>query len=206
MRRLAARSAGPRLRPCMRGDAAQIASTLATPRAVSRIAWRRIGRLDPGLGLELGEQAVDVVDVLGALDLGDHDHVEPLADLGDRGGEVVERPRRVERVDPGPQLRVVVVPRLADLDQAGARRLLVARRDAVLEVGRAGRRRSGRSSEPWRPSSGSTAAGSGSSATAGTGSPAPAQERRRRAAGRSLWAVARRVSVGLRRKSRRSGP
>ena len=61
---------------------------------------------EPGLGLELGEQAVDVVDVLGALDLGDHDHVEAVADLGHGGGEVVERPRRVERVDPGPQLRV----------------------------------------------------------------------------------------------------
>ena len=35
---------------------------------------QRLG--EPGLGLELGEQAVDVVDVLGALDLGDHDDVE----------------------------------------------------------------------------------------------------------------------------------
>ena len=84
----------------------------------------------------------------------------------------------------------VVRPRLADLDQAGAGRFLVARRDAVLEVGRAARRPSGRSPAPWRPSSGSTAAGSGSSATAGPGSPAPVQGRRRRAVGRSPWAVA----------------
>ena len=33
-----------------------------------------------GLGLQLGEQPVDVVDVLGALDLGDHDDVELRAD------------------------------------------------------------------------------------------------------------------------------
>ena len=95
----------------MRGEAAQISSTLATPRAVSRIAWTRSGRSRPGLGLELGEQAVDVVDVLGPLDLGDHDHVELVAGLGDQRGEVVETPRRVEAVDPGPQLGVAEVDR-----------------------------------------------------------------------------------------------
>ena len=67
----------------MRGLAAQISSTLATPRAVSRMAWTSSGSVEAGLGLELGEQAVDVVDVLGPLDLRDHDHVELVADLGD---------------------------------------------------------------------------------------------------------------------------
>ena len=43
----AARSAGPSEMPCMRGDAAQISSTLTIPRAVSRIAWIRIGRVMP---------------------------------------------------------------------------------------------------------------------------------------------------------------
>ena len=62
----------------------------------------------------------------GTLDLGDHDHVEVVTDLGDGGGEVVEHPRRVESVDAGPELRVAVVQRLADLDQSGAGRLLVA--------------------------------------------------------------------------------
>ncbi len=65
----------------MRGLAPAIASTFATPRAVSRIACTRIGRADAGSGLELGEQPVDVVDVLGALHLGDHDDVEPVTDL-----------------------------------------------------------------------------------------------------------------------------
>ena len=59
--------------------APQISSTLATPRAVSRMACTSSGSVRPGLGLELGEEPVDVVDVLGALDLRDHDHVELLA-------------------------------------------------------------------------------------------------------------------------------
>ena len=91
--------------------------------------------IQAGLGLQLGQQPVDVVDILGPLDLGDHDHVEGVADLGDGGDDVVEPPRRVERVDPRPELGVAVAPRLADLDQAGPRRLLLGRRDGILEVG-----------------------------------------------------------------------
>jgi len=45
MPRDAARSAGPKLMPCMRGEAAAIASTFLTPSAVSRMAWMRIGFL-----------------------------------------------------------------------------------------------------------------------------------------------------------------
>jgi hypothetical protein len=91
---------------------------------------------EAGPGLELGHQAVDVVDVLGALDLGDHDDVELAADLGDGGRDVVERPRRVEAVDPGPQLGADPgVPRPAHLDQPGPGGLLVGGGHAVLEVG-----------------------------------------------------------------------
>ena len=43
MAREAARSAGPRLMPCMRGEAVAIAATFSTPSAVSRMAWIRIG-------------------------------------------------------------------------------------------------------------------------------------------------------------------
>ena len=89
---------------------------------------------EAGLGLELGDQTVDVVDVLGALDLGDHDDVELVADLGDGGDEVVEAPGGVEGVDAGPELGVLRVPRLADLDEPGAGGLLVGGRHAVLEV------------------------------------------------------------------------
>ena len=91
--------------------------------------------LEAGLGLELREQPVDVVDVLRSLHLRDHDHVELVADLGDRGGEVVEAPWRVERVHAGPQLRLADLPGLAHLDEAGAGRLLVGGGHSVLEVG-----------------------------------------------------------------------
>ena len=67
-----------------RGDAPQISSTLATPRAVSRMAWTRIGRASPAPRLQLGQQAIDVVDVLGALHLRHHDDIEFVADLGDQ--------------------------------------------------------------------------------------------------------------------------
>ncbi len=89
---------------------------------------------DAGLGLELREQAVDVVDVPGALDLRDHDHVELVADLGDERRQVVEHPGALERVDPGPQLRVAEVDLVGDLDQALAGGDLVVDRDRVLEV------------------------------------------------------------------------
>ena len=91
--------------------------------------------VEAGSGFELGDQPVDIVDVLGPLDLGDHDHLDAVADLGDRGGQVVEDPRRVERVDPCPELGGGVIPRLGDLDQPGPRRLLLGCRDAIFEVG-----------------------------------------------------------------------
>jgi hypothetical protein len=87
-----------------------------------------------GLGLELGEQAVDVVDVPRPLDLGDHDHIELVADLGDHLGQVVEHPRRLERVDPGPQLRLAELHLAADGDQPLPRGLLAVHRHGVLEV------------------------------------------------------------------------
>ena len=134
MRREAARSAGPKLMPCMRGLAVAISSRFTTPCAVSRIACTSSGLLEAGLRLELGEQAVDVVDVPGPLDLRDHDHVELVADLGDELGEVVEHPGAVEAVDARPELGVAEVDLLADLDQALAGRLLAVGRDRVLEV------------------------------------------------------------------------
>ncbi len=84
--------------------------------------------------LELGQQAIDVVDVPGALDLRHHDHVELVADLRDERRQVVEHPGRLERVDACPELRRPEVDLLADGDQAGARGLLVVDRDGILEV------------------------------------------------------------------------
>ena len=87
-----------------------------------------------GLGFELGEQAVDVVDVPRALDLRDHDHVELVADLGHELGQVIEHPGALERVDAGPQLCVAEVRLLGDLDQSLAGRDLLLDRNGVLEV------------------------------------------------------------------------
>ena len=88
----------------------------------------------PVAGLELGEQAVDVVDVPRALDLRDHDDGEPVADLADEPHEVVERPRRLEGVDPRPQRRPAEVHLAPDPHEPLARGLLAVGRDGVLEV------------------------------------------------------------------------
>src|SRR5687768_9868044 len=86
------------------------------------------------LRLELREKAVHVVDVPWSLDLRDHDHVELVPDLGDDLGQVVEHPRRLERVDARPELRLAKLHLAADLDQAIARRHLPVHGDRVLEV------------------------------------------------------------------------
>jgi hypothetical protein len=88
---------------------------------------------DAALGLELGEQPVDVVQVLRPSTFGHHDDVEAVADLGDQRRQVVEHPGRVERVDPRPQLgapRSAV--RATSTRPARAAALLAAGR--VLEV------------------------------------------------------------------------
>jgi acyl dehydratase len=90
--------------------------------------------LEPGLRLELGEQAVDVVDVPRALDLRDHHDLEPLADLGDDLGQVVQHPRALERVDTRPQRRLAELHLAADPDEPLAGGLLALHRDRVLEV------------------------------------------------------------------------
>ncbi len=53
-------------------------------------------------GLELGQQLVEIMDIPRALDLGQHDDVELIADGGDDLDDIIERPRRIERIDPGP--------------------------------------------------------------------------------------------------------
>ena len=92
------------------------------------------GAIQAGLGLELGEQPVDVVDVPGALDLRHHDHLELVPDLGHQRGQVVEDPRALERVDPRPQRGLAEIGLLRDADQALARGLLAVGGDGVLEI------------------------------------------------------------------------
>ena len=138
---------------------------------------------DAGLGLELREQPVDVVDVFGTLDLRDHDDVQPVADLGDERREVVQGPRGVQRVDAGPQLGVLAeLRRPPDVDEALAGRLLVLRLDGVLQVAEQTRRRCRPARGPWQPSSGCSGRRSGSSGRAGPAPRAAAPGRPRRGA------------------------
>ena len=134
--------------------------------------------LEPGLRLELGEQPVDVVDVPGALDLGDHDHVELVADLGDERGQVVEDPGALERVDPGPERGLPEVGLLRRLDQARPGPPPCGPPGSRPRGCRAGCRSARRCRAPWRPSSRWRSRGSGSSAKASPGSPRAAPGRR----------------------------
>src|SRR6185312_2829557 len=72
--------------------------------------------------------------VPGALDLGDHHDVEFVPDLAHERGQVIEHPRRLEAVDPRPELGLAELHLLADADQAIASGLLAIDRYRVLQV------------------------------------------------------------------------
>ena len=118
----------------MRGEAVAIASTLLTPCGGFENGVDQDRPLDGVAGFELGQKLVEIMDVPGALDLGQHDDVELVADRGDDLGDVVERPGRVERVDARPQAGRAEIGRLGHGDEALARRLLGIGRDRVLEI------------------------------------------------------------------------
>ena len=84
--------------------------------------------------LEQGEILVDEMDVPVALDLGDHDDVELVADLADKPRHVVEKPGRVQRIDAHPQARRAEIGRLRHGDQPIARGDLGFNGDRVLEI------------------------------------------------------------------------
>ena len=69
--------------------------------------------LDAVLGFELRQKLIEIMDVPGAFDLRQHDDVELLADGGDDLGNIVEHPRRIERVDARPQSGLAEIATLA---------------------------------------------------------------------------------------------
>src|SRR5204863_279844 len=73
-------------------------------------------------GLELREQAIDEVDVPGSFDLGDHDHLETVADLAHEARDVVEGPGAVAAVGSPPEWRVAEVQSAAPPPRASAPR------------------------------------------------------------------------------------
>ena len=87
----------------MRGEAAAIACDIvdALRRLQDRMHEDRL--LHAMARLQQGQVLVDEMNVPGPLDLRDHHHVELVADLGDDAGEVVEQPRRVQRIDAHPE-------------------------------------------------------------------------------------------------------
>ena len=83
---------------------------------------------------ELRQQLIEIMDVPGAFDLRQHDDVELVADGGDDLDNVVEHPRRIERVDARPQAGVAELAGLRHGDEAGARRLLGVGRNGIFEI------------------------------------------------------------------------
>ena len=83
---------------------------------------------------EQGDVLIDEVDIPGPLDLGDHDHVELVADMLDDLAEVVEYPRAVQRIDAHPHAGIGEIVVCQHFDEAGTRRLLGVDRNGVLEV------------------------------------------------------------------------
>ena len=90
--------------------------------------------LEPVARLEQGEILVDEMDVPFAFDLRRHDDVELVADLAHEPGHIVDKPGRIERVDPRPQGGRAEIGRLRHCDQAVPGRLLGFDRNRVLEV------------------------------------------------------------------------
>ena len=86
------------------------------------------------LRLELGEELVEIGDVPGAFDLGQHDDVELVSDRADDLDHVVERPGAVQGIHAGPQTRRAEIGRLRHFDEAGAGRFLGVGGDRVLEI------------------------------------------------------------------------
>ena len=90
--------------------------------------------VEVGLRFELCEQPIDVVDVFGPLDLRHHDDIELVACLRHQRREVIESPRRIEAVDPSPQLSVAHLERAGDADEAGPSGLLVGHGNRIFEI------------------------------------------------------------------------
>ena len=82
----------------------------------------------------LGKQLVEIVDVPRPLDLGQHDDVELAPDCADYFDDVVQHPRRVERVDARPKTGLSEIDRLCHLDETRARSLLGIGGNRIFEI------------------------------------------------------------------------
>ena len=92
------------------------------------------GALETVARFEQRQILVDEMDVPVAFDLGDHHHVELVADLAHEPGHIVDEPGRIERVDARPKSSRAEVDRLRHRDQAVSGRLLRVDRNRILEI------------------------------------------------------------------------
>ena len=74
------------------------------------------------------------MDVLGALNFGNHDHVELVADRRNESKQVIKNPRRIKAVDSSPQLGVTKLGGLGNRDEPVARGFFAVGGDCVFEV------------------------------------------------------------------------
>ena len=89
---------------------------------------------DRVLGFEQRNVLVDEMNVPRPLDLGNHDHIELVADMSNDLFEVVEYPRAVQGVDTHPHRGVTEVVFRQQVDETGTRRVLGFDGNGVLEV------------------------------------------------------------------------
>ena len=89
---------------------------------------------DGVLGFELRQKLIEIMDVPGAFDLRQHDDVELLADRGDDLRNIVEHPRRIERVDARPQSGLAEIATLGHGDEAISCGRFGVRRNRVLQI------------------------------------------------------------------------
>ena len=135
MRRLAAKSPGPKWSASRRSVALAIASALVRPSALS--IWASsldLAQVQVRRQLQLGQEDGDGVEVFGAVHFGDHDGVEGIAGRFDHLDQVPVEVRRVEGVGPEERRATAPVELLQGADDVPAGAGLVVGGDGVFEV------------------------------------------------------------------------
>ena len=131
----AAKSAGPKMMVSRRGEAAQMSSTLMSPRVVS--IWASMPMWPTGRPLFFStwvNRRSSATTSAARLHLGEHDLVETLAGVADDFDHVAVGPLRVPGIDAHAQHPVVPCLLADGVDHLGPSRFLFERGDGVLEV------------------------------------------------------------------------
>ena len=89
---------------------------------------------DSIFGFEQGNVLVNEVNIPRPLDLGNHDHIDLVADVLDDLAQVIEYPGAVQGIDANPHRGVAEVVVAQQLDETSARGVLGFDRDGIFEV------------------------------------------------------------------------